>query len=294
MDSRGAPLSIVGLALVLLALAAFTFGRAAQLPARRAPLEPAWRDAAEAFGRSPVWRDGKAEVAHYAATRTVYGKPRAHEAVLITVGEDLDTATYTKADPPYRTKTLIAALKLNVIATIPTENYPYHYMTSVFVEQADPTRLLKLAQSSQEWCGTTFKEVTGFASRPALRYHSYWGGQGDGEHELPLPAGTLLEDQLPVSLRALPFAAGFRRPVRLVRSLADTKANPPVVLDAVLAVEGPEAAPVVGRAWKVTVSGKGASLAYWMGEAAPHVLARFDGGDGRTLELKSVSRRTYW
>lgn len=294
MQTQHTPVFIAGLAIVFLALSFFSFVRVAQLPARRAPLDPAWKAAAEAFGRDPVWRDGKAEVAHYAATRTVYGKPRPHEAVMITVAEDIDTATYTKADPPYLTKTLVPALKLNVIATIPTDNYPYHYMTSVFVPRADPTRLLKLAQSSQEWCGTTFKEVTGFAARPALRYHSYWGGQGDGEHDLPLPTGTLLEEQLPVTLRTLPFEAGLRMPVRLVRSLVDTKGNAPVVQGAMLSVTEPEPAPVVGRAWKVLIRTPDARLAYWMAADAPHVMARFDGGDGRTLSLEKVSRRTYW
>lgn len=294
MQSEHTPVFIAGLAIAFLALSFFSFVRVAQLPARRAPLDLAWKAAAERFGLDPLWRDGKAEVAHYAATRTVYGKPRPHEAVLITVAEDIDTATYTKADPPYVTKTLVPALKLNLIATIPTDQYPYHYMTSVYVPRADPTRLLKLAQSSQEWCGTTFKEVTGFAARPVLHFHSYWGGQGDGEHELPLPTGTLLEDQLPMTLRTLPFEAGLRLPVRLVRSLVDTKGGAPVVQGALLSVSQPEPARVVGKAWRVELKTSDALLDYWMAADPPHVLARFDGGDGRTLELKSVSRRVYW
>lgn len=292
--AAGVPPALVLFNVIVLVLAAVLFVRAASLPARRLGQDPAWEAAAAGFGRNSIWRDGLAEVAHYAAHRTVYGKPRPHEAVLITVAEDLDAATYTKADPPYRTRTLVPVLKLNVVATIPTDNYPYHYMTSVFADLANPTRLVKLAQSSQEWCGTTFKEISGWAAHPVLHTHSYWGGQGDAEHSLPLDGGTLLEDQAPLSLRTLPFAPGLKLSVRLVRSLVDTRGTPPEIEPATVQVDGEEDAPVVGKAWRVVVKAAGGDLNYAFAKASPHLMARSASADGRVLELTRVSRRKYW
>lgn len=208
--------------------------------------------------------------------------------MLITVAEHLDTATYTKADAPYRFKELVPSLKLNVIATIPTDNYPYHYMTSLWTPLADPTRLLKLAQSSQEWCGTTFKEITGWSGDPVLRFHSYWGAQGDGQHRLPLD-GAVLEDLLPLALRTLPFAPGLRIPVRLVRSLVDTKAALPAVRDAVVEVTGQ-----VDGVWAVQVHVPDGALSYGFASESSHVMTRLSTPDGRRLSLISVSRRRYW
>ncbi|MDP6776950.1 MAG: hypothetical protein QGI83_09305, partial [Candidatus Latescibacteria bacterium] len=155
------------------------------------------------WGSQKVWDDGLAEVAVYDATRTVYGKTRSFETVVITVKEDLNAAFHVKADPPYDDKQLIPAFKMNIVSKIQTENYPYRYLTSVFVSRSDVSRLIKMTVGSQEWCGNTFKLLKTWGGRPALEYHSYWDGQGDGSFPLEWDASTLAEDQLVLSLRSL-------------------------------------------------------------------------------------------
>src|SRR5678816_482494 len=116
------------------------------------PIDRAWSG-------SRVWDDGLAEVAHYDSHRLVYAEDRTFETILITVKEDFDRARAVKADPPYEGRDLMTVLKLNIISRIDTQNYPYFYMASLFVRRDDPRQVVKLAASSQEWCGTTFREL---------------------------------------------------------------------------------------------------------------------------------------
>ena len=96
------------------------------------------------FGSHELWNDGRAEVAIYDAKKRIYGKLWNHEMVMITVKEDFNTAYYTKADYPYEGKDLLPVLKLNIFTKIQTQNYPYHYLVSVFVKKADVTYPVKM------------------------------------------------------------------------------------------------------------------------------------------------------
>src|SRR5436309_14993759 len=81
------------------------------------------------WGGNPIWDDGLAEVAKYQARRTVYAKARVFESIYITVKEDFTPKYYAKADSPSGQS--IPVLKLNMVSTIPTDNYDYRYLTSV-------------------------------------------------------------------------------------------------------------------------------------------------------------------
>jgi hypothetical protein len=298
MDRR-IPIGIALSSLAFFAIAGWWLvARAPRLPVQAHPVHPDWWASGRRFGEDPIWRDGQAEVAHYEATRTVYGKPRSFPAVLITVLEDLDTATYTKADPPYLGKGLLPVLKLHAFSRIETDNYPYHHATTVFVSLRQPTRLVKLTQSSQEWCGSTFKLLDAWSPGPALHFHSYWANQGDGAFPLDLTGPVLLEDQLPVTLRSLPFRHGFGAAFRLIASVVDNQARAPAAEEAHLSVSEPAATPGASRApaWKVVVqrTRTGQELVYWFDTAPPHVLMRFSAPDGRELVLRTAARRRYW
>ena len=154
------------------------------------------------FGGNPGWDDGLAEVAVYDAHRTVYGVDRSFQTTLITVKEDFDAAKAVKADAPLDGRPIITVLKLNILSRIPTENYEYSYMTSIFAKRDDLRVLVKAANSSQEWCGTTFKEIVTWDGAPRLQFHSYFDSQADGAHPIHLDARTLLEDQLLLVMRA--------------------------------------------------------------------------------------------
>ncbi|HEY4682483.1 MAG TPA: hypothetical protein VIH17_04445 [Candidatus Acidoferrales bacterium] len=251
----------------------------------------------ERWAEAPLWDDGLAEVATYAARRVQYGKPRSYDAVLILVKEEFTEKLYVKADPPYEGKPLLPVLKLNQIHAYPTENYPYHFLTSVFVRRDRAQQMVKLTVGSQEWCGNTFKEVRAWGPKAEIEFHSYFDGQGDGAQPLDLLAGDLLEDQLPVSLRALSFREGLKIRTRLLPSLITNRASPLGFQDAEIEVAGTEAvATPAGKimSWKVIVRVPDGQSVYWIERAPPNALVKFVAWDGRGWLLKSRERRAYW
>ncbi len=249
------------------------------------------------WGEDPIWDDGQAEVAKYDAERVIYGKVRKYQSVLITVKEDFNGKFYAKADPPYEQKELLPILKLNIVSEIETENYPYRFLTSVFVDRKDVFHLVKMTVGSQEWCGNTFKEFKGWTERPRLVFHSYWGGQGDGSYDLDMKAGDLVEDQLPISLRGLPFYPGYSLNTRILESQIHNKASEPRIRDAAIRVtEGQKIASKAGKidCWKVEVEMGDMTQYYWFEREYPNILVKFDAPDGRKLLLKDRVRRKYW
>ena len=257
---------------------------------------PAWAEAAT-WAADPLWDDGLAEVATYDARRARYGKERLYTAHLITVKEDLNAALHVKADPPYDSKELLPVLKLNVAEVMPTDNYDYHVLTTVLARRDRVDRAHKMTVGMHEWCGNTFLEYMGWALAPRLHYHSYFDGQGDGEWSL---GPGLLDEQLPLSLRSLPFAPGAAWRIDLLDPLVlRPLATSPAVQAAAVRVLGRE--PVATAAgdtldtWHVTVdrpAGPDADL--WFAAAYPNLLVRLAAADGRALLLRTHVRRAYW
>ncbi len=292
---------MVRVKLALFFLSVVLLAGSCQGPSALGP-EPGMSAAVDAFdagwAQAPLWDDGQAEVALYAARRPQYGKLRDFETVLIVVKEDFNPAVYAKAEPPYQGRSLLGVLKLNLVQSYWTENYPYHFLTSVFVRRDDPTALVKLTQSSQEWCGNTFKEVKGWTRPAEFVFHSYWDDEGDGTRALELRPGDLLEDQLPLSLRGLRFSPGLEVRTRLLPSVISNKlgAAPRFVEATIRVVEREVVTTEHGRvpAWKVSVQAGKLSQTYWFGEEAPHTLLKMVSSDGREVSLKQVRRSRYW
>ena len=237
-----------------------------------------------------LWDDGLAEVAVYEAERVIYGKKRQFEYTLITVKEDFNREHNVKTDD-YSRAALFPVMKVNQFARIPTDNYPYHYMTSVFVHRAQPWALHKLTTSSQEWCGTTFKAVTDEGATFSQYYNSYFDGQGEGNRLLPKE--VLLEDQLPYTLRALRFQDGLTFRANVLESLQDNTAAEPAMYKAELTGLKDE---VDGEAaWQVNVQLDDKKVnRYWFSAQYPNQLLRQETWDGRSLRLKEASRYAYW
>ncbi len=245
------------------------------------------------FADSDVWDDGKAEVSTYDAERVIYGLPRKHEARLIVVKEDHEAGRWIKADPPYGDREIVPVLKLNHVRTVPTENYDYHLMTSAFVLRSDPTRAPRVTTSSQEWCGVTHKTLV----EGTLRWSSYFDAEGEGERETGLRPGDLIRDALPVQLRALPFAPGLERKVRVLDLLTDSHAGGERVRGGVVRVVGEETVETGDGAiasWKVELTVDGAVDRLWFAKDRAHVLTRLAAADGRTLRLREHRRHAYW
>ncbi len=273
---------------LLAAAAAGGVPRAAELR-----VDPAWSG-------DRIWDDGQAEVSHYEARRTIYGTAREYEAVLIIVKEDLDAATAVKADPPVEGRRLVTVLKLNILGRIATENYPYNFMTSVFSRRDDPRSLVKLAHSSQEWCGTTFKEVIGWDGPARLVWHSYFDGQADGQAPLELGQDSFLEEQLFIVLRAAFFQPGQEIPITVHDSLITNNARKLASRIATISMspEEPITLPAGSfRAQRIVVSpgqAGGITLIFWREAGPRRAILRFESSDGRSLALKKIARRDYW
>lgn len=238
---------------------------------------------------TPFWDDGKAEVARYRATRVIYGAQRQHETILITVSEDFDTATYTKAEPPYGETALLPVIKFTIIATIQTPNYPYHFMTTSFIERDDPTTPVKLSTSSQEWCGVTSRVFERWTVASRERFQSYWQTEGAGSRAVALRAGDLFEEDLPVVLRALKFADGLHASFRLASNVTVARTPPITISPAVIRVA------VEDELWQVRINaadGRAIRLAF--DPTRNDVLQSMEHSDGRALELSEVSRKAYW
>lgn len=258
---------------------------------------------AASWSLDPSWDDGRAEVARYDARRLVYGRERRFETVILTVKEEMDTRTGVKADPPHDGRSLVTVLKSNMLSSIPTENYTYHYMTSVFVRRDDPLSLVKLSQSSQEWCGTTYKEVVTWDGPPRLVRHSYFDGQGDDTVGFPIGRDVLPEEQLLVAVRGLRLDAGQEVALQLYDTLV-THTAPVPALRAVRA-RGTAPAPFETPAGTFSarrveiLDGPPAApgtilLSLWVEEAPRAALLALEAADGRSLRLKSIERRDYW
>lgn len=241
------------------------------------------------YAATSFWDDGKAEVAVYDAERVVYGEPRKHTVRLITVYEDFNKEYYVKADWPYGEKPLLPVLKQNMNATIQTDTYPYHYMTTVFSERGHFGRTVKVAISSQEWCGTTYKEFQFWRDQPREVYHSYWDGEGSGVRDLPPNPNAFLEEELFLVLRGLPFREGLKVSFELYQGETTNKAPVPKSEPAELVVSEAE------DAWAVTVRAQtGRRILYRFAKQYPHYLLSQEHSDGRTLALRSVERSAYW
>lgn len=243
-----------------------------------------------------LWNDGSAEYAIYEATREIYGKLRQFDYTIITVKETFNEEHWVKTDD-YDREDLFEVMKVNMAATIPTENYPYHYLTSVFTDRQTPLLLMKLTNGSQEYCGNTFKTIVPEEDYLIYHYNSYFDGQGIGNQQLPRTQVFL--DQLGYSLRALEFRPGleFTLPVypSIISNVVDVEQEP---VRAVITVAEQEPVQVMEEAvpaWPVNVElGNGLNRTYWFGAEYPNILLRMEDNAGNSLLLKRIERNQYW
>ncbi len=280
--------------LLLAAAAAAAAGAAmAAAPAAGGPLpiDPSW-------SADPIWDDGLAEVSVYDAERVIYGKTRPHTALLIVVKEDLSDASHVKADPPHEGRALTTVLKMNLVATVPTENYAYHFLGSFFVRRDDVRRLVKATVGSQEWCGNTFKEIVSWGGTPRIHSHSYFDSQGDGEQPLPTGEDGLLDEQILMVVRAAAIPEGGSVPLRVADPIIDNTAKAVSLHEATLtagALEDVTSPAGRFRARRFVLRrGTGEETSYWVESAFPRALVRMEAFDGRRMILRERSRRDYW
>jgi hypothetical protein len=237
-----------------------------------------------------IWYDGLVEKATYTANRVVYGKAREYEAIFFTNKEQHDRNTLTKAN---RSKATIEVWKHNQIEDIPTPNYHYHYVTTTHLSTRD-MRLTRMDCSSQEFCGTSFKQYELHPGDDKLSFFlfSYMPEQGkvEGSQELEdrfvVPA-----DSLPLWLRDFDFVGRETKQFWIIESQKSNRQTQPAVnpAEARFAAEEPDAFQLV-----VVKNGQPIGT-WWMAKDRLHVMLKYESGDrSQKYELKSLERVNYW
>ncbi|MBX7059096.1 MAG: hypothetical protein K1X75_13600 [Leptospirales bacterium] len=151
--------------------------------------------------------NGKAEIAVYRGQVRRYGQFREARLDLITVTEPWNLRQMVKSESG---QTADYALKQNQVITFQTGVYPYRQMNSMFWNLASG-QLWKAVMSSQEWCGTSFKELRTVGDGFDFQFSSYWEDESIGHRHVhrPLPAespAAILFDELPLLVRTPEFA----------------------------------------------------------------------------------------
>jgi hypothetical protein len=244
------------------------------------------------WAMNKLWEDGLAEVNTYEAERVVYKKKRTFEYTLITVKEEFNQQFNVKTDDYQRTD-LFPVMKINEFCQIPADEYPYHYLTSLFFRRDQPVALYKMTTSSQEWCGNTFKTIVDDGVNFEETFDSYWDKEGVGTRDLR--RDVFLEDALPYTLRSLKFESLPAFDLVVMDLQQTNKATPPVYYQAHLTTAAEPARELSEAAWRVTIQlAPGKENTYVFAKTYPNVLLSQAAWDGRTLRLKSTRRFAYW
>ncbi len=127
------------------------------------------------------WYAGDAEITSYDLTQARYGELRVGKAVTIFVTEPFLKDKQVKADDSNPDN--IQVLKLNATKNYLTGIYPYSIMTSSFYPVYDNTHAVKLAFSSQEWCGQVYAQLNN-REQFQIKSHSYFETEADEEISL--------------------------------------------------------------------------------------------------------------
>ncbi len=158
--------------------------------------------AADEFG--DYWYQGEAELTSYVLEQARYGEVHEGTAVLIFVTEDFSKSKQVKLDNPSRAgDDKVSVLKLNATRKFTTGIYPYSMMSSVFtpIPGSEFPRTLKVATSSQEWCGHTFTQINRDKNKYHIEGRSYFESEGDQDVTLD---AVMLEDEVWSAIRLDP------------------------------------------------------------------------------------------
>lgn len=159
------------------------------------------------------WGDGKAELCAYDVTQNRYGQERSASVVMIYVTEPFLKDKQVKADAPGKgDPNVVQVLKLNRIKKFQTGIYDYSIFTSVFApvnnysigrDSYAAGAPLKVAMSSQEWCGTVYHQLNRREKGIVSQVHSYFETEADAAETLRADNRTMLADELFIAVREL-------------------------------------------------------------------------------------------
>ncbi len=158
------------------------------------------------------WYTGNAEITSYNLEQARYGEMRTGKAVTIFVTEPFLKDKQVKADGDNADN--IPVLKLNATKNYLTGIYPYSIMTSSFYPVYDNGHAIKVAFSSQEWCGQVYAQLNNRAQFE-ISSHSYFEVEGDEDIRMDK---TNLEDEVWNRIRINPGALPTG-PIKMIPSM---------------------------------------------------------------------------
>jgi hypothetical protein len=253
------------------------------------------------------WGDGQAELSGYALERTRYGEKRTGSLVSIFVTEPFSKADHVKSEKARPAGDVMQVLKHNLVEKFQTGVYDYQVFTTTFVGlESAPGRPLgrtaKISSSTQEWCGTTYHDVTFDARGGTEVLRSYFDGESK---TAPLPSVPALAEDAAWhwarGLAAPVVAPGAQVDADLLPALAAARlAHQPLTLARATlsraadteSVDVPAGRFTVRRA---TLAGiNGVTTTFFVEEAAPRRVVRLERSDGLTAVMTGSIRSAYW
>lgn len=245
------------------------------------------------------WGDGLAEIDGYAITMPRYGDLRRGEAVQIWVTETFTDGQRVKSDGGHPDE--YPVLKLNDVRHFQTGIYDYHVMGQTFTRLDGRQPLgqpVKVTLGVQEWCGQVYEEWLGFPGYFQRTRHSYFDGESAAGDRQDTPGGGVLADQAALVARGLVGAADGTVP--WMPSLLDQRLlhREPAWTTATIHRDPPADVVVPAgtfRAVPVRFEVAGATgYTFFVEEAEPHRIVRWERPDGEVAELTGSIRATYW
>jgi hypothetical protein len=151
------------------------------------------------------WYQGKAELNRYELEQARYGEIHKGHAILVFVTEDFLTDKQVKLEHG-KSKNSTSVLKLNFVRKFVTGIYSYSILTSVFtpVDVLNWKNTLKVSNSDQEWCGSTYFQLNYRHGKYEGLMHSYF--QDEADQKFSLNSDAILEDEIWTRIRLSPHS----------------------------------------------------------------------------------------
>ncbi len=275
-------------------------GKKTDISAAREGPPPATRG----IGRDPIWDDGLSEMSYFAATDRIYDQERHYTRVVLINREWLDPIARVKTEPttmgskPQEESAPIAVLKMNVAEEIPTENYNYRVLMTVFLHR-DSLSVEKVSASCQEWCGATFSQWLPIGGDLQIRSFSYFNGEADETYQIKNAADIYPPEALLILARDLiarprPFSVRVSPKIRLNHAIKPE-------FQRLSGIVEPNVDPYSCKAGRFSASSvifrddRNQHYATLIIESSPpHRLLAYRFEDGATGRLEHVERRAYW
>jgi hypothetical protein len=288
LPARLTVLSTMRKPLILSGVAALVaVGAAALMAAQKSAVSSAGLLPAGAWATDSTWHDGLVEKATYDATMVLYGRPRSYEATFLTNKEQHTPSVWSKAAGAGET---VEVWKHNQIEVVPTPNYDYKFVTTGHAV-VDDLSLTRLDATSQEWCGTSFKQIERNAD-DGLDYFafSYMPEAGRVQETVSGTADVVPMDLLPLVLRAYDFQ---NRPEVTLRVVPTQKSNRHVSAQPFDATVRFAEEHEAGYDLELLRGGEVIGT-YTFANDRQHVMLAYDGADGTSYRLTDLDRVDYW